>query len=173
MAEKNEITKILAIYILHSFWYSHSHYHYYCYCWLLIFCANTHTSNDIAMNIIIIFFSSVFHFRTMMSETQILAAAVVLNTNDYKSPSILLLLRPLIWFQYVCCVLCCERWRASAGVAHVCVYVTVHALCQYMKHANRKWFANLWSFRLKTNNPFFIRIQNTRPNRPNRCYCER
>lgn len=138
-----------------------------------LFFFGTNTQYDIRLWTLLLFFSSVFHFRTMMSETQISAAAVVLNTNDYKSPSILLLLRPLIWFQCVCWVLFWTLARALVLVPLVYAYVTVHcarALCQYMKHANRKWFANLWSFRLKTNNPFFIRIQNTRPNR---CYCER
>lgn len=51
----------------------------------------------------------------------------------------------------------------------LCVWVCIRVRYA-MKHANRIWFANLWSFRLKTNNPFFIHIQNTRPNR---CYCKR
>lgn len=84
MGEKNERTRILPFLFCTAFGIP---------IYIILYEYTQHTHITIYI-MYIYFFSSVFHFHTMMSETQILAA-VVLNTNDYKSPFILLLLRPL------------------------------------------------------------------------------
>lgn len=110
-------------------------------------CTNTH----------IVFFPSVFHFRTMMSRTQIFF--LVSDCFEYQRlhtyisfafPTSLLL-RPLIRF----------RWLHRLLKHGMC------ALFHAWKHANRiymirKFMVLLVTKRKTTNNPFFIHIQSTR-----------